>query len=124
MVLDTKILSLINQIGNDQMETLSTGGFLVINALYHEECITENLRPCLRRLTELGIVEHVGCSKHVFARSLYMATGKSGLHTRIVGLDRDTYKELLLKHICQKKHKCCEVACDKCFVVSWEETCC
>ena len=27
------------------------------------------------------------------------AAGKSGVHTRIVGLDRDTNKELLLKHI-------------------------
>ena len=35
LVMDTKMLSLINQIGNDRMETLSTGDFLVINALYH-----------------------------------------------------------------------------------------
>jgi ATP-dependent DNA helicase RecG len=30
---------------------------------------------------------------------LYEATGKSGVHTRIVGLDKETNKELLLKHI-------------------------
>lgn len=105
LVLDTKMLSLINQIGNDQMETLSTGDFLVINALYHEERITEYLKPCLKRLTDLGIVEHVGRSKYVLARSLYMAAGKSGRHTRIVGLDRDTNKELLLKHIRQNGSK-------------------
>ena len=34
VVLDTKMLSLINQIGNERMETLSTGDFLGINALY------------------------------------------------------------------------------------------
>lgn len=34
-------------------------------------------------------------------RSLYAATGKTGVHTRRVGLDRDTNKELLLKHIRQ-----------------------
>lgn len=105
LVLDTKMLSLINQIGNDQMETLSTGDFLVINALYHEERITEYLKPCLKRLTDLGIVEHVGRSKYVLARGLYMAAGKSGRHTRIVGLDRDTNKELLLKHIRQNGSK-------------------
>ena len=27
------------------------------------------------------------------------AVGKSGIHTRVVGLDRETNKELLLKHI-------------------------
>ncbi|MCL2443339.1 MAG: hypothetical protein FWD13_07730 [Treponema sp.] len=30
---------------------------------------------------------------------MYEATGKSGVHTRLVGLDRETNKELLLKHI-------------------------
>ena len=55
----------------------------------------------LDRLTEMGIVEHIGRKKYVLARSLYAATGKSGVHTRRVGLDRDTNKELLLKHIRQ-----------------------
>jgi len=30
---------------------------------------------------------------------LYAVTGKSGIHTRLVGLDRETNKELILKHI-------------------------
>ena len=44
-------------------------------------------------------MEHTGRSKYVLARSLYSAIGKSGVHTRMVGLDRETNKELLLKHI-------------------------
>ena len=47
----------------------------------------------------MGIVEHLGRGRYVLARSLYEVAGKSGVHTRIVGLDRDTNKELLLKHI-------------------------
>lgn len=105
LVLDTRMLSLINQIGNDRMETLSTGNFLVINALYHGKSIPENQRPCLEKLTELGLVEHVGRSKYVLARNLYAAAGKAGIHTRIVGLDRDTNKELLLKHISKNGSK-------------------
>ena len=93
------MLSLINQIGTERMETLSTGDFLVINALYHETSVPQNLRPCIKRLAELGIVEHIGRNKYVLARSLYIIVGKSGIHTRVVGLDRDTNKELLLKHI-------------------------
>jgi ATP-dependent DNA helicase RecG len=99
LVLDKKMLSLINKIGNDRLEFLSTGDFLVIDALYHEKSLSENLRAHLKRLTELGIVEHVSRNKYVLARSLYEVTGKSGVHTRLVGLDRDTNKELLLKHI-------------------------
>lgn len=48
---------------------------------------------------ELGIVEHIGRNRYVLARNLYAVAGKSGIHTRVVGLDRDTNKELLLKHI-------------------------
>lgn len=44
-------------------------------------------------------MEHVGRSKYVLARSLYAVAGKAGVHTRIVGLDRETNKELLMKHI-------------------------
>lgn len=99
VVLDAKMLSLINQIGNDRMETLSTGDFLTINELYHEQNIAENLKPYLKKLTNLGIVEHIGRNKYVLARSLYTVVGKPGIHTRVVGLDRDTNKELILKHI-------------------------
>ncbi|MDO4553013.1 MAG: ATP-binding protein [Bacillota bacterium] len=99
VAIDKEMLSVINKIGNSRLETLSTGDFLVINSLYYEMPLAENLRPNLRRLTEMGIVEHIGRSKYVLARSLYSAVGKSGVHTRIVGLDRGTNKELLLKHI-------------------------
>lgn len=99
MILDTKMLSVINQIGNERLEILSTNDFLIINSLYHEDGVTEKLRPRLRYLTELGIVEHISRNKYVLSRSLYTAAGKSGIHTRIIGLDRNTNKELILKHI-------------------------
>ena len=93
------MLSLINRIGDERMESLTTGDFLVINAMYHAESIPQNLRQNLKRLENLGLVEHIGRNRYVLVRSLYAAVGKSGVHTRIVGLDRETNKELLLKHI-------------------------
>ena len=99
LVLDKKMLSVINRIGNERLESLSTSDFLVINALYYDRELSDNLRRRLSHLTEMGIVEHVGRNKYVLARSLYTAVGKSGVHTRKVGLDRETNKELLVKHI-------------------------
>lgn len=99
LVLDAKMLSVLNRIGNERMESLSTGAFLVINALYHDENIPQSLCRNMKRLEELGIVEHIGRSKYILARSLYAAAGRAGVHTRKVGLDRDTNKALLLKHI-------------------------
>ena len=53
----------------------------------------------------MGIIEITGRNKYVLARSIYAATCKSGVHTRLVGLDRDTNKELILKHIRQNGNK-------------------
>ena len=99
LVLDKKMLSLINRIGNERLDSLSTADFLIINSLYHEQSVDYSFSHRLKPLIEMGIVEHVGRNKYVLARSLYSAAGKTGVHTRIVGLDRDTNKELLMKHI-------------------------
>jgi ATP-dependent DNA helicase RecG len=99
LVLDKRMLSLINKIGSERLESLSTDDFLVIDALFHERKLAEGLHGRLKRLVSMGIIENVGRSKYVLARSLYQATGKSGTHTRLVGLDRETNKELIIKHI-------------------------
>ena len=104
LVLDKKMLSLINRIGNDRLENLWTADFLTINSLYYEKPLNDVMRQRLKHLTEMGIIEHIGRNKYVLARSLYSAAGKTGVHTRIVGLDRETNKELLLKHIRKNGH--------------------
>lgn len=101
LILDKAMLSVINRISENCGELLSTEDFLTIDALYHERTLTPKMQSRLDRLTGIGIVEHIGRKKYILARSLYAATGKSGIHTRRVGLDRDTNKELLLKHIRQ-----------------------
>ena len=99
LVIDKAMLSVINRIGNERMESLSTDDFLVIDALYHEKPLTDKMKARFKHLIDMGIVEHASRNKYVLARSLYAATGKTGVHTRRVGLDRDTNKELILKHI-------------------------
>ena len=100
-VVNKAMLSVINRISERGAQLLSTEDFLVIDALYHERPLNEKMQSRLNRLIEMGIVEHIGRKKYILARSLYAATGKTGVHTRRVGLDRDTNKELLLKHIRQ-----------------------
>ena len=102
LVIDKQMLSVINRIGNERLDTLTTADFLTINALYHDMPLDSHMQDRLKHLTEMGIVEHIGRSKYVLSRSLYSAVGKSGVHTRIVGLDRETNKELLLKHMREK----------------------
>lgn len=99
LIIDKAMLSVIKRISEKGAELLSTEDFLVIDALYHTRTLNEKMQSRLNRLIEMGIVEHIGRKKYVLARSLYAATGKNGVHTRRVGLDRNTNKELLLKHI-------------------------
>jgi ATP-dependent DNA helicase RecG len=53
----------------------------------------------MKRLIDMGIIEHTGRGKYVLARGIYGAVGKSGVYTRTTGLDKNTNKELVLKHI-------------------------
>lgn len=99
LIIDKAMLSVITQISEKCAELLSTEDFLVIDALYHEHPLNTKMQSRLNRLVEMGIVEHAGRKKYILARSLYAAAGKAGVHTRQVGLDRNTNKELLLKHI-------------------------
>ncbi|MDR0491527.1 MAG: putative DNA binding domain-containing protein [Oscillospiraceae bacterium] len=99
LVIYERLLSMLKQIGDERMKIFSTADFLVIDALFHERKLTDELRRNIKRLIDMGVVEHSGRGKYVLARSLYEATDKTGVHTRIIGLDRETNKELLLKNI-------------------------
>lgn len=99
LIIDKEMLSVIKRISEKGSEMLSTEDFLTIDALYRDRPLTSKMKCRVDRLVAMGIVEHIGRKKYVLARSLYAATGKAGVHTRRVGLDRDTNKELLLKHI-------------------------
>jgi len=93
------MLLLLSRIGSERLESLSTDDFLVINALFHEQKLPNNLRSRAKRLIDMGLIENAGRNKYVLARSLYAVTGKPGVHTRLLGLDRETNKELILKHL-------------------------
>jgi len=99
LILDKRLLLFLKKIGEERQELLSTEDFLVIEALFHGKPLNETLRLRLKHLVEMGIVEHLGRNKYVLARGLYEVAGKSGIHTRLIGLDRETNKELLIKHI-------------------------
>ena len=99
LVLDKNMLLLINRIGNERLEHFSTDDFLVINNLFYEQKLSENLRKNIKRLIGMGIIEHVSRNKFVLARSFYEIVGKTGVRTRQLGLDKETNKALLYKHI-------------------------
>ncbi len=60
------------------------------------------LRPRVEPLFEQGVLERVGRGRGarlLLSRRFYRHLGKGGAYTRKRGLDRETNKQLLLKHI-------------------------
>lgn len=99
IIIDKEMISVVKQISEKYSEELSTLDFLIINALFNNLKLDNKMYERINHLVELGIVEHIGRKKYILSRSLYKAAGKAGVHTRLMGLDRETNKELLLKHI-------------------------
>lgn len=98
-ILDKAALRFFSAIGDETLASFSTDDFLAARCVMDGRRIPAELLPAVRNLTDIGILEHRGRMKWVMSRRYYASVGKSGEHTRRAGLDRETNKELLLKHI-------------------------
>lgn len=95
-------IKFLERIGQSRIESFSTYDFLVLDHLQNARQIPDDLKGSLLRLADIGIVERIGRgrgTRYILSRSLYSHIGEKGTYTRHKGLDRDTNKELLLKHI-------------------------
>lgn len=101
-VQDESFLVFLERVTKERQAALHIDDLLVLDAIHRQLPISENLRARLEPLVELGAVERVGRGRgvrYLLAPSYYKAIGKSGAYTRKRGLDRDTNKALLLKHL-------------------------
>lgn len=95
-------LRFLERINKETLSSFITQDFLVLDMIAREEPVPRELRDRLRFLKEEGIVETIGRGKGtrpILSRRFYTFLGKKGVYTRKRGLDRETNKELLLKHI-------------------------
>jgi ATP-dependent DNA helicase RecG len=99
---EPRFIPFIEKVISESQQHISLNGLLAINAVYAEKPIPPEVREQLPRLVELGILEQIGRGKgqrFVLARGFYSFLGQKGAYTRAVGLDRETNKALLLKHV-------------------------
>ena len=74
----------------------------MLDLVHREQKVEGPLARRLGPLLEHGVLERVGRgrgTRHLLSRRFYKALGKTGAYTRRRGLDRETNKELLVKHI-------------------------
>ncbi len=108
-VQDVKILEMMEKIGQETLESFSTQDFLLVNQVRQEQPIMDILKDRIPRLLELGVIERIARGKFILGRRYYVATGNKGVYTRKKGLDRETNKELLLKHIRDNQNTGCRL---------------
>ena len=99
---DPEFLRFLEEIGQEQVATFGLDDFLVVDLVHREQPVPDDLQSRVDHLLDQGIIERVGRGRGVrlmLSRQFYRYIGKAGTYTRKRGLDRETNKELLLKHI-------------------------
>ena len=103
----------LEKLGAERLASFGTHDFLVLDYVRNERPIPESLRERLDRLLEFGVIERVGRGRGtrlMLSRSLYAAMGATGAYTRKRGLDHETNKALLLKHLKDSGTKGCPLS--------------
>jgi ATP-dependent DNA helicase RecG len=97
-----EFLRFLEEVGQEQLARFSVEDLLVMDLLDREEEIWDELKARLPHLVEYGAVERIGRGRgvrYILSRKLYSFLGRRGAYTRRRGLDRETNKTLLLRHI-------------------------
>jgi ATP-dependent DNA helicase RecG len=94
----------LERLGDERLSTLSTYDYLTLDALQRDrpQPLEERLAARLPTLIEMGAIERIGRGKgarYLLSRELFAAMGQSGTYTRQKGLDHETNKALLMKHL-------------------------
>jgi ATP-dependent DNA helicase RecG len=102
---DENFLRFLEKIGQETLESFSIEDFLVLDHIHNERPIPSSLPEVKQRLShlmDLGIIERIGTgrgARYFLCQKYYALVQKSGVYTRKLGLDKETNKELLVKHI-------------------------
>lgn len=99
LVKDPRFLRFLELVGQEQLALFGTEHFLVLDLVHREQVVPERLKGVVRELAERGVVEHAGRGKYLLSKRFFDFLGQRGTYTRRKGLDRETNKALLLKHI-------------------------
>ena len=105
VVEDPAFVRFMERLGAERLKSFSTYDFLALEYVCREKRLPEHLKARLPVLIDVGAVESVGRGKgtrYILSQSFYSELGARGVHTRKQGLDRDTNKALLEKHLMKR----------------------
>lgn len=92
----------LERLGDERLAKFSTHDFLVLDALQRDQPLPAPMLARVPGLIEAGAVERQGRGKgarYFLYRGMYEVIGTPGAYTRRKGLDHETNKALLEKHL-------------------------
>lgn len=100
-VVDKQFLDLL-QLAEKNNILLNAHHLVILDAIRQNEVPPPEADILVFHLINIGLVERVGRGKQnrlILSRGMYRYLGQPGTYTRYAGLDRETHKQLILKHI-------------------------
>jgi len=97
-VQDPRFLTFLEKIGRERQVSFEATDFITFDLINREERLPQWARDRMPALLKAGVVERIG-RKYMLSRKYYEFVDRKGVYTRKRGLDRETNKQLLLKHI-------------------------
>jgi ATP-dependent DNA helicase RecG len=101
-VRDPVFVRFLERLDQETLHSFSTHDFLTLDFVHREQPLPAHLRARVPGLIEVGALEAVGRgrgARYLLSQQLYAALGAKGVHTRKKGLDHDTNKALLERHL-------------------------
>lgn len=99
-------IGFLQKIGAERLATFGTRDILILDAVNREEPLPDGLKDRLPHLLDEGIIERIGRgrgARFILSRKFHSYLGHHGAYTRRKGLDRETNKALLVKHIEERR---------------------
>jgi len=97
-VQDPRFLTFLEKVGLDRQVSFDATDFITLDLINRDQKLPEWARERLPAMLKSGVIERVA-RKYILSRKFYEFVNKKGVYTRKRGLDRETNKQLLLKHI-------------------------
>lgn len=99
---DPNFLRFLERIGQERLKLFTTQDFLILDTIAKDKKLPLDLIERASLLREQGVIERIG-RKFILSRDYYSFVGQKGVYTRKRGLDHETNRQLLLKHIQENK---------------------
>jgi len=103
-----EFIRFLEKLGRERLESFTTQDLLVVDHIFRDEPVPETFKGNQYRLAGRGVIERISRgrgTRYVLSRQFYEFIGKRGIYTRKRGLDHETNKMLILKHIEDTKGK-------------------